>query len=135
MYDDTPNMEEIDWIEDRVRELYDYERLKDCDIDFLYNLEYAVDNRVMIFKSTFPDKGGMGGEMRAFIYDDENEADKEALTNAERLRLQFLKEEARIEIHRAFGHRKELRRKHRSRLANALSDAIGKVADALTFWT
>lgn len=34
MYEDTPNKEEINWIAHRGRELYDYERLKDCDIAF-----------------------------------------------------------------------------------------------------
>lgn len=35
MYDDTPNKEEIDWIAGRVRDIYNYDELKDCDINYL----------------------------------------------------------------------------------------------------
>ncbi|QLD85522.1 hypothetical protein HWV23_07215 [Natronomonas halophila] len=124
MYEETPNKEEIDWLAERVREIYDYERLKDCDIDYLYNQEYGMQADAKIFEMLFPDdESALQGPMRAFIMDEEN-ADREALTQAERVRLQMLKKEAEIEIHRAFGHRKELHRKHRSKLSNAVSDAL-----------
>jgi len=68
MYDDTPNKEEIDRIAERIRSLYNYERLKECDIDFLHNLEFAVENRMMIFETIFPPSdSSMQGPMRAFI--------------------------------------------------------------------
>lgn len=34
MYEDTPNKEKIDWIAERVRETYGYERLTDYYIAF-----------------------------------------------------------------------------------------------------
>ena len=54
MYNDTPNKEEIDWIAERVREIYDYERLKDCDIDFLHNQEFGMRADAKIFEALFP---------------------------------------------------------------------------------
>jgi hypothetical protein len=128
MYQDTPNKEEIDWLAERVREIYDYDRLKDCDIDYLYNQEFGMMADAQIFEAIFPDKqSAMQGPARAFLLDDEN-ADREALTEAERVRLIMLKKEAEIEIHRAFGHRKELRREHRNKLANSIADAVSAIA-------
>ena len=127
MYEDTPNKEEIDWIEERVREIYDYERLKDCDIDYLYNQEFGMGADAQLFKTIFPpEESAIQGPVRAFVLDQEN-ADREALTEAERLRLHMLEKEAEIEIRRAFGHRKELRREHRNKLANAISDALNSL--------
>ncbi|WP_440006565.1 hypothetical protein [Halomicrococcus sp. SG-WS-1] len=123
MYEDTPNKEEIDWIAERVRKIYDYERLKDCDIDFLYNQEFGMRADAQIFEAIFPAEESPQGPARAFLLDEEN-ADREALTEAEKLRLHMLKKEAEIEIRRAFGHRKELRREHRNKLANSVSDAL-----------
>lgn len=131
MYEDTPNKEEIDWVAERVREIYDYERLKDCDIDYLYNQEFGMKADKMIFESIFPNnESAIQGPMRAFVLDQENE-DRESLTEAERVRLHMLEKEAEIEIRRAFGHRKELRRQHRSKLANSVSDALGSLASIL----
>lgn len=127
MYEDTPNKEEIDWLAKRVREIYDYEQLKDCDIDYLYNQEFGMRADTKIFETLFPDgESDIHGTMRDFILDEEN-AGREALTDAERIRLQMLKKEAEIEIRRTFGHRKELRREHRNKLANSLSDALGSL--------
>jgi len=131
MYEDTPNKEEIDWIAERMQEIYDYDRLKDCDIDYLYNQEFGVKAETQIFKAIFPpEESGIQGPMRAFLLDQEN-ADREALTEAEKIRLNMLEKEAEIEIRRAFGHRKELRREHRNKLANSISDAISSIASAL----
>jgi hypothetical protein len=127
MYEDTPNKEEIDWIAERVREIYDYDRLKDCDIDYLYNQEFGMEVDAMIFESIFPDEEGLQGDLRAYAAGNENEG-REALTEAERVRLQMLKKEAEVEIRRAFGPRKELRREHRNRFANSISDAISSLA-------
>ncbi len=54
MYKDTPNKEEIDWLAERMREIYDYEQLKDCDIDYLYNQEFGMQADTMIFEDTPP---------------------------------------------------------------------------------
>ena len=54
MYEDTPNKEEIDWVAERVRDIYDYERLKDCDIDHLYNQEFGMRADAQIFEAIFP---------------------------------------------------------------------------------
>lgn len=124
MYEDTPNKEELDWIAKRIREIYEYDRLKDCDIDYLYNLEYLIDSKLMIYEAGFPDENGPPEELRAVISDEDPTDLKEPLTTEEKLRLQLLREEAAVEIHRAFGHRKQLRRKHRSRIANAFADAL-----------
>ena len=133
MYEDTPNKEEIDWIAERMREIYDYERLKDCDIDYLYNQEHGVWLDTKFFKMSFPDRDSdINGALRAAILDEEN-ADREALTEAEEFRLRMLKKEAEIEVRRAYGHRKELRRKHRNKLANAISDAISGLGSLFSF--
>lgn len=131
MYDETPNKEEIDWLEEQIDELYTYERLKDCDIDFLYNHEFRVMAESEVFKAGFPDQNSpIQGPARAFIMDNEN-ADREPLTDAEIMRLSMIQLQAEIEIHRAFGHRKELRREHRSDLANAFADAMTAVGNAM----
>lgn len=59
MYDDTPNKEEIDWLAKRIRNIYNYERLKDCDIDYLYNQEFGVMADMEVFKVSFPDEGSI----------------------------------------------------------------------------
>lgn len=131
MYEDTPNKEEIDWIAKRVREIYDYEKLKDCDIDYLYNQEFGMRADTKIFEGIFPDDSSpIQGPARAVIMDQAN-ADRETLTQAERMRLHFLKKEAEIEIRRAFGHRKELHREHRNKLANSISDAFSSLVSLL----
>ena len=133
MYEDTPNKEEIDWIAKRVREIYDYDRLKDCDIDYLYNQEFGMRADAQIFETMFPDeKNAVQGPARAFLLDQEN-ADREALTEAEIIRLHMLIKEAEIEIRRAFGHRKELRREHRNKLANSVSDALNSLGSLLSW--
>lgn len=124
MYEESPNKEEIDWFAKRVREVYNYEKLKDCDIDYLYNQEFGMRADTQIFEVIFPDKDSMfEGPVREFILDEEYSG-REALTEAERMRLQMLKKEAEIEIRRAFGHRKQLRREHRNKLANSISDML-----------
>lgn len=124
MYEDTPNKEEIDWIEERIQQIYNYERLKDCDIDYLYNQEFGIRADALLFESIFPpEDSSIQGPIRAFVSDQAN-ADREALTDAERIRLHMLEKEAEIEIRRAFGHRKQLRREHRNKLANSISDAL-----------
>lgn len=131
MYDDTPNKEEIDWLCERMREVYDYERLKDCDIDYLYNKEFGMFVDTKIFETMFPDTdSAVQGAMRAVMMDDK-EADREPLTEAEILRLEMLKKEIEIEIHRAFGHRKELRREHRNRLSNSIADGLSSLVSVL----
>lgn len=133
MYDETPNKEEIDWISERVREIYDYDRLKDCDIDYLYNQEFGMQSDVRMFQSVFPDQdSAIQGSALAYMLNDEN-VDRESLTEAERIRLRMLEKEAEIEIRRAFGHRKELRRKHRNKLANSISDAISSFSTILSW--
>jgi hypothetical protein len=133
MHDGTPNEEEIDWIAKRVRDVYDYERLKDCDIDYLYNQEFGMRADAQIFESIFPsEESAIQGPARAFLMDQEN-ADREALTEAEKLRLHMLKKEAEIEIRRAFGHRKELRREHRNELANSISDALNSLGSLFSW--
>lgn len=131
MYDDTPNKEEIDWLCERMREVYDYERLKDCDIDYLYNKEFGMFVDTKIFEKMFPNEdSAVQGAMRAVLMDDK-EADREPLTEAEILRLEMLKKEIEIEIHRAFGHRKELRREHRNRLSNSIADGLSSLVSLL----
>ena len=133
MYEDTPNKEEIDWIAERVREIYDYERLKDCDIDYLYNQEFGMRADAQIFEALFPaEESTVQGSTLAFVLDQEN-ADREALTEAEQIRLHMLKKEAEIEIRRAFGHRKELHREHRNKLANSVSDALSSLGSLFSW--
>jgi hypothetical protein len=131
MYEDTPNKEEIDWIAERVREIYDYERLKDCDVDYLYNQEFGIRADAEIFEAIFPpEESAVQGPMRAILLDQEN-ADREALTEVEKLRLHMLKKEVEVEIRRAFGHRKEIRREHRNKLVNSLADALSSLGSLL----
>ena len=131
MYDETPNKEEIDWIAKRMREVYDYDRLKDCDIGYLYNQEFGAKNDTEMFKIVFPDKESMWqGPFRDLVTDREGSG-REPLTEAERIRLRMLEKEIETEIHRAYGHRKELRRKHRNSLANSLSDAFSSLGSIL----
>jgi hypothetical protein len=132
MYEDTPNKEEIDWIEERLTEIYDYEKLQECDIDYLHNLEYMVKSDMMLIKSGFPDKNGVQGAERAFLFDDER-ANKESLTQEEKIRLELIEQEVEREIRRAKGHRTELRRDHRSRIANAVADMIQGLGDIAPF--
>lgn len=128
MYEETPNKEEIDWLADRMREVYDYDRLKNCDIDYLHNQEFGVMADMEIFKVSFPHQDSVWqGELHEFVKGDEN-AGKEALTDAEIIRLQMLKKEAEIEIRRAYGHRKELKRDHRNKFANSIADALSSLA-------
>lgn len=128
-FEDTPNQEDLDWIVERIREIYNYENLKDCDIDFLHNLEFLIDSKLLIFKAGYPDDNRMPDEFRAIAQDQNIDELKDALTSEEKIRLQLLREEAAVEIHRAFGHRKELRRKHRNRIANTIADAIKAIAN------
>lgn len=130
MYEDTPNKEEIDWIAERIREIYDYERLKDCDIDYLNNQEYGMELNTEFFEMIFPNEEGLQGHSRAYAMDNMN-ADREPLTDAEVMRLRMLKKEAEIEIHRAYGHRKELHREQRNKLANSISDAISSLVSII----
>jgi hypothetical protein len=130
MYEDTPNKKEIDWLAKRVRDIYDYERLKDCDIDFLYNQEFGMRGDAKIFKAIFPSDEGMNGPVRAWVMNEENQG-REALTQGEKIRLRLLEKEAEIEIHRAFGHRKKLQREHRNKLANSMADALGALGNLI----
>jgi hypothetical protein len=131
MYEETPNKEEIDWFADRLREIYSYEELKDCDIDYLHNLEFRVENRELIFKAIFPsEQSAIQGEVRAALHENEND-DREALTQAEKIRLDVLKREIENEIHRAKGHRIRLRREHKSEVINSISDAFRGLAGSI----
>jgi len=130
--EDTPNQEEIDQLEERIREIYQYEKLKDCDIDFLYNHEFLFKADRMIFEAGFPSEEGLTGTDRAWAFDDPTDT-REALTEKEQMRLKLLEREVTVEIHRAFGHRKELRREHRSDIANAIADALGAIANLNPF--
>jgi len=133
MYEETPNKEEIDWLAERVREVYDYENLKDCDIDYLYNQEFGMRADTTIFEAMFPNEESIfQGPIGEFV-SDEKSAGREALTDAERMRLQMLQKEAEIEIRRAFGHRKELQRKHRNKLANSISDALSSLGSLFSW--
>lgn len=127
MYEDTPNKKEIDWIAKRMREIYDYDRLKDCDIDYLYNQEFGMQADTMIFEAIFPDSESavQGDPLLETMF--EESAKREPLTEAERIRLDMLKKEAEIEIHRAFGHRKQLHREHRNKLSNSVADALSSL--------
>lgn len=111
MYEDTPNKEEIDWIESRIQEIYDYDRLKDCDAGYLHNQECGVANEIWLFETIFPGDNSV----------------QDKLTPPERVRLQMLQREAEVEIHRAKGHREKLRREQRNKLANALSDMVKSI--------
>lgn len=81
-----------------------------------------------IFEVIFPDKDGAFEDPYLSAVFDQNNADREPLTEAERVRLQMLKKEAEIEIRRAFGHRKQLRREHRHKLSNSVSAALSSLA-------
>lgn len=131
MYDDTPNKEEIDWMANRVREVYDYDRLKDCDIDYLYNQEFGMRNDAGQFEAIFPNQDSVfqGPQLEKIL--EEKREGREPLTEAERMRLQMLQKEAEIEIRRAFGHRRELHRKHRNKFANSISDALSSLGSVL----
>jgi hypothetical protein len=88
----------------------------------------------LIFEAIFPsEESAFDGPARAFMLDEES-ADRQALTEAEKTRLLMLKKEAEIEIRRAFGHRKELRREHRNKIANSVSDALSSLTK-LVPWT
>lgn len=129
MYEDTPNKEEIDWIAERMREIYDYERLKECDIDYLHNQEFGMQADTLIFEAIFPDRDiPIQNDPRLESIFEES-AEREPLTEAERIRLELLKKEAEIEIHRAFGHRKQLHREHRNKLANSVADALSPIGN------
>lgn len=132
MLEGSPNQEEIDWLVERIRDLYNYERLKECDIDYLHNLEFAVKSKIKIFEAGHPDNQKMDRASRAVMADVPPEQLKKPLTDHERMRLQLLWEEARLEIHRAYGHRLELRREHRSRIANAIADMCGNARSRLS---
>ena len=127
MYQETPNKKEIGWITKQFREIYDYEKLKGCDIDYLYNLEYGLETHLTLFKNRFPSEEGLEGNLRAYVTDNPN-ANRESLTEAEKMRLQMLEEEIKRNIRRARGHRVEQRQKHRGRLANTIADVISGLA-------
>ncbi|MFB6233375.1 MAG: hypothetical protein ABEH61_03860 [Haloarculaceae archaeon] len=133
MYEDTPNKEELDWLAERIREVYDYDRLKHCDIDYLYNQEFGVMADMEIFKSSFPHEDSIWqGDMREFLKGEVDEG-KKSLTDAEIMRLQMLKKEAEIEIRRAYGHRKELKREHRNKFANSIADALSSLVSIFSW--
>ncbi|MDR5656007.1 hypothetical protein RH831_02280 [Halodesulfurarchaeum sp. HSR-GB] len=130
MAQDTPNKEEIDWFEKQLLEIFNFEDLKECDIDWLHNKEFGVEARMKVFRANFPDSDldepileveGMGDDFLS----------TEALTPKEKLRLKLISIEAEKEIHRAKGHRLELRRNHRSKIANSVGDMIGSIAKAI----
>lgn len=133
MYDETPNQQEIDWFEERMEEIYQYDKLKECNIEYLKSQKYLIENREIIFKSSFPAEDSLiQGETRAFMSDNKNDT-KESLTNAERLRIQWIKQEAKREVHRAIGHRRQLKRRHRHKLANSIADLVTGLGN-LTPW-
>jgi hypothetical protein len=133
MYEDTPNKEEIDWLAERIREVYDYDRLKDCDIDYLYNQEFGVMAEMDIFKASFPHEESIWqGDMREFLKGEEGSG-KKSLTEEEIMRLRMLQKEAEIEIRRAYGHRKELKREHRNKFANSIADALSSLVSIFSW--
>ncbi len=53
-----------------MREIYDYERLKNCDIDDLYNQEFGMRADAQIFEAIFPaEESAVQGPARAFLLD------------------------------------------------------------------
>jgi hypothetical protein len=83
MYEDTPNKEEIGWFEEEIQVEYQYEKMKDCDLEFLRRKDPDLKVKVLMFKSSFPGQdSGMQGTTRAWALDNPNET-KEALTNSE----------------------------------------------------
>lgn len=124
MFEESPNSEEIDELSERLRDIYDYDELKDCDVDYLHNREAGVMNLLKQFEATYPAENSvMSEDLRAAVYDDPNE-NKAPLTSEERVRLRLLRREISKEIHRAKGHRIELRREHRSKIFNSASDMV-----------
>lgn len=128
MYRETPNEEVLDWWIDRMKSRYQYERLKDMSLDRLHNMEYEVEIREKILKAGFPhDNSAVQGEMRQFILDDPQDT-KEALNQAEKLRLDQATEDIKHEIYRAKGTKLKERREHRSKLFNGVVDALDALA-------
>lgn len=130
MYEDTPNKEEIDWIESRIQEIYDYDRLKDCDAGYLNNKEDGVRNYIWLVEHIFPGDDSVQDTRLKEIIQGQN-IDRDKLTSPERIRLLMLRREAEVEIHRAKGHRKKLRREQRNKLANALSDMVKSIVSLI----
>ncbi|WP_435318479.1 hypothetical protein [Haloarchaeobius sp. TZWSO28] len=84
-----------------------------------------------MFKASFPPKGGLEGPMRAYVHDDENE-EKYALTDDERMRLRHIKRTALGEIYRAEGKREEKNREHRLKLYNTAVDFAGHIGKTIS---
>lgn len=135
MCEDTPNKEYIDrWLE-KMRDRYQFERLKQISKERLTGMEFEVENRFLIFKSGFPhSESAIQGSFRAFVNDDTN-ATREALTPDEKERLRQAKLDLNHEIYRARGHREEKRREHRSELMNSAVDFANAVSrSVLGLW-
>lgn len=131
MDENTPNEEYLNWWLDRMKEQYQYEKLRDMSLDRLHNMEYEVESRFKLFEATFPDRDSeIQGKDRAFLYDDPN-ATRENLTTNERIRMKQAKEEMKHEIYRAKGTRLEKRREHRSKILNGFADLADAIAKAL----
>ncbi|MDZ7850059.1 MAG: hypothetical protein U5K70_04335 [Halodesulfurarchaeum sp.] len=83
-----------------------------------------------IFETGFPDED-VEDHLIAITDVEDDFLSLEALTPAEKMRLQFLKMEAEKEIHRAKGHRMNLRREHRNKMANAFADLVKSIGDLI----
>lgn len=128
MPESSPNKDRIDSFEERVLERFNHEKMKDWSLERLHEARYLFELEFTGFKNSFPpEKSGMQGEFRAFVYDDPNE-ERHALTVDERLRLRHIKRTALGELNRAEGKRKEKNREHRLKVYNTVVDASNSVS-------
>jgi uncharacterized membrane protein len=131
MYEDTPNEEYIDrWLE-KMRERYQFDRLKQMSKGRLEGMEFKIESEFTIFKSGFPpSESGLQDKRRAIMRGNNNDT-KEALTPAEKERLRQAKSDLKHEVYRARGEREKQRRKHRSDLMNSVVDTANAVSRSI----
>jgi len=131
MVQDSPNKEYIDAFEERIQERFSHEEMQNWPLERLHQERLLLENEFKMFKVSFPhQKSAMQGAVRAYVYDDEN-AEKHALTDAERMRLRDIKRTALGEMNQAEGIRKDKLREHRLKLYNTAIDFIRELGNTI----
>lgn len=130
MSEDWPTEEHLDLYEERMLRIYDYDRLKDCD---LYHLEaqlQILERSEFYSNSQLPTEGGLQGATSGYLTNSLL-SEMDSMSRNKKQRIRYINSYASSEIQRAIGHQKQLKREHRNKLANSLSDLVSSLFSIL----
>lgn len=117
----TPNQEHIESFIDDIEERYQYDKLKDCSLDYLHEQKHLIKNEFDRFEWNFPSQTSQAPREFQTIMSSHQEP-REPLSTVEKRQLEDTKKTALREIHRARGYRNDKKREHRLDLINSVSD-------------